>query len=132
MNPVYRLIALFLLTSPDEVHAADAPFSIVGDLVRSETWTERWPDSSGLIENRAVTAEVWTAAFQAELDRTGSLHIPAREQPYYLDGPVVLVGVLAESPKFGSGTRWIVEDTKEDQRIGRDGLAEVISFQPQS
>lgn len=90
MNPVFRLLTVFWLISPTAVHVADASLAAVGDLVRSETWTERWPDSSGLIINRAVTAEVWTAAFQAELDRTGSLHIPAREQPYYLDGPVVL------------------------------------------
>ena len=59
-------------------------------LVRSETWTEQWPDAAGKAETRNVTAEVWTQAMQATLDAQGTLHIPAREQPYYLDGPLVL------------------------------------------
>jgi acetyl esterase/lipase len=59
-------------------------------LVRIETWTEQWPDASGKAEARNVTAEVWTQAMQATLDAQGTLHIPARAQPYYLDGPLVL------------------------------------------
>jgi len=59
-------------------------------LVRTETWTEQWPDAAGKAETRNVTAELWTQAMQATLDAHGSLHIPAREQPYYLDGPLVL------------------------------------------
>ena len=60
------------------------------ELVQSETWTEKWPDASGKVEIRDVTAEVWTRAMQATLDAQGALHIPAREKPYYLDGPLVL------------------------------------------
>jgi len=59
----------------------------VGDfqhLVRRETWQENWP------ETRTVTAEVWTQAMQAVLDAQTTLHIPARELPYYIDGPLVL------------------------------------------
>ena len=59
-------------------------------LVRTESWTEKWPDSAGKMETRNVTAEVWTQAMQASLDAQGTLHIPARAQPYYLDGPLVL------------------------------------------
>ena len=59
-------------------------------LVRKESWTEQWPDASGKAEARKVTAEVWTQAMQASLDAQGTLHIPARAQPYYLDGPLVL------------------------------------------
>jgi acetyl esterase/lipase len=59
-------------------------------LVRTESWTEQWPDASGKVETRKVTAEVWTQAMQASLDAQGTLHIPARAQPYYLDGPLVL------------------------------------------
>jgi acetyl esterase/lipase len=59
-------------------------------LVRSETWTEKWPDASGKAEDRNVTAEMWTQAMQATLDAQGTLHIPARAQPYYLDSPLVL------------------------------------------
>jgi acetyl esterase/lipase len=59
-------------------------------LVRSETWTEKWPDASGKAETRNVTAEVWTQAMQATLDAQGTLHIPAQAEPYYLDGPLIL------------------------------------------
>lgn len=58
--------------------------------VRTETWTEYWPDAAGKVDTCSVTAEVWTEAFQADLDAGGKLHIPAREKPYYLDGPLVL------------------------------------------
>jgi len=63
------------------LHAAD---------IRTETWIENWPDVSGKIAPRTVTAEIWTQAFQADLNADGKLHIPAREQPYYLDGPIIL------------------------------------------
>jgi len=56
----------------------------------SETWTEAWPDESGQLQTVTVTAEVWTETFQADLDADGQLHIPAREKPYYLDGPLVM------------------------------------------
>ena len=71
---------------------ASSPASIENyrSLVRTETWTEAWPDASGKLETRTVTAEVWTAAMQAALDERKSLHIPARDHPYYLDGPLVL------------------------------------------
>jgi acetyl esterase/lipase len=59
-------------------------------LVRTETWTEKWPDASGKAEASNVTSEVWTQAMQATLDAQGTLHIPAQEKPYYLDGPLVL------------------------------------------
>jgi acetyl esterase len=59
-------------------------------LVHTATWTEKWPGASGKVESRNVTAEVWTAAMQATLDAQGTLHIPARAQPYYLDGPLIL------------------------------------------
>ncbi len=81
MKHALILFTVLLLETPAALHAAD---------LRTETWTEKWPDSTGQLQTISVTAEVWTAAFQVELDRTGSLHIPAREQPYYLDGPVVL------------------------------------------
>lgn len=64
--------------------------SLRADPVRVETWTEKWPDEEGQLESINVTAEVWTEAFQADLDTDGRLHIPAREKPYYLDGPIVM------------------------------------------
>ncbi len=59
-------------------------------LVRSETWNERWPTEKGTQENRTVTAEIWRAAIQAALDKEHSVYLPYRQEPYYLDGPIVL------------------------------------------
>lgn len=59
-------------------------------LVRTDTWTERWPAADGEIKERRVTDELWTRAMQAVLEVAGSLHIPDRGRPYYLDGPLIL------------------------------------------
>ncbi len=75
---------------PNPESAVAPPAEAFRHLVREESWTEQWPDAAGKTQSRAVTAEVWTAAMQAALDAQGSLHIPARERPYYLDGPIVL------------------------------------------
>ena len=64
--------------------------SLQADNVPTETWIEKWPDKAGQIQTLNVTAEIWTAAFRTDLDADGQLHIPAREKPYYLDGPLVL------------------------------------------
>jgi len=42
------------------------------------------------MQAHSVTAEVWTEAMQAVLDEVGKLHIPARNEPYYLAGPLIL------------------------------------------
>ena len=81
MKPSFSLLASLLPVPLSLLSAAD---------VRTETWTEKWPDKAGQMQTLSVTAEVWTAAFQADLDADGQLHIPAREKPYYLDGPLVL------------------------------------------
>ena len=78
-----------VLLAPLALRAGE-PLSSFQHLVRTETWTEKWPDASGKAETRNVTAEVWTQAMQATLDAQGTLHIPARAQPYYLDGTLVL------------------------------------------
>lgn len=85
MNLILPLIAALPLAPP-----GGEPLSAFADLVRTDTWTEVWPDAQGAPESRTVTAELWTAAMQATLEANGSLHIPAREMPYYLDGPLVL------------------------------------------
>ena len=59
-------------------------------LVRTDTWIETWPDPDGVIGAHEVTAEIWTDAFQAALTGQRHLHISARAEPYYLDGPLVL------------------------------------------
>jgi hypothetical protein len=58
--------------------------------VSTDTWTEKWPVKAGQVQTLSVTSEVWTAAFLADLDADGQLHIPAREKPYSLDGPLVM------------------------------------------
>ncbi len=90
MNPTRILLAALLLAPLATLSAAEQPLNAWQQLVRTETWTEQWPDASGKVETRSVTAEVWTAAMQAALDAQGALHIPAREKPYYLDGPLAL------------------------------------------
>ena len=84
--PTVIQLAVFaaLLFSPlAALHAAE-------EHLRIETWTENWANATGTMETRSVTAEVWTQAFHTELDANGKLHIPAREKPYYLDGPIIL------------------------------------------
>lgn len=73
--------AVLLLAPLTGLHAVD---------VRTESWTEKWPDKNGQLQTNSVTAEVWTETFQADLDADGVLHIPARARPYYIDGPLVM------------------------------------------
>jgi len=87
-----KCMIVLLLAPVAELHAAEVTDSLAHfrNLVRKEGWTEKWPGASGQMESRAVTGEVWTQAMQAALDAQGTLYIPARKQPYYLDGPLVL------------------------------------------
>ncbi|MEI8371108.1 MAG: hypothetical protein WCJ31_22005, partial [Planctomycetia bacterium] len=59
-------------------------------LVVMKTWTEHTAEKQGNAPPREVTAEIWTAAFQRRIDETKRLDIPARDEPYYVDGPIVL------------------------------------------
>ena len=59
-------------------------------LVRTGTWTESWPDAAGQPQPREVESEIWNEAIQAALDKDNAVHLPKRDQPYYLDGPIVL------------------------------------------
>ena len=83
-------LTALLLAPLAQLHAAGKPLNDFRNVVHTETWVEKWPDASGKVETRNVTAEVWTQAMQATLDAQGTLHIPARAQPYYLDGPLIL------------------------------------------
>jgi len=104
---ISTLTGLALLLTPlTALHGCDETIGGFATLVRTETWTEKWPDAAGRLDQRTVTAEVWTAAFQAEIDTKGSLHIPARKEPYYLDGPLVL----------SSGQR-LIADSKAEIRL---------------
>lgn len=48
------LLTLLLLAPPISLRAIE---------VRTETWTEKWPDKSGQLQTISVTAEVWTQVF---------------------------------------------------------------------
>jgi hypothetical protein len=37
-----------------------------------------------------ITNRVWTQAFQFSLDKSGALYIPESDEPYYIDGPIVV------------------------------------------
>lgn len=69
---------------------AAAPLDDLRPLVTTRHWTEQRADATGAGSARAVTAEIWTAAFQRRIDETRRLEIPARPEPYYVDGPLVL------------------------------------------
>jgi hypothetical protein len=86
--PVFTLLCLALTWTL--AHSADKTLDDFGHLVTNGAWEELWPDAAGAMEVRPVTAELWTAAMQAVIDAAGALHIPARELPYYLDGPLIL------------------------------------------
>jgi len=88
LSPIRFTVSLFALLTAGLSDAQQ--LSDFQNRVRTETWTEMWPDGSEKSTPQSVTSEVWTEAMQAALDAQGSLHIPAREKPYYLDGPLVL------------------------------------------
>lgn len=80
--------------------AAAATLDDLRPLVTTRSWTEHEPDGSGGSRTRELTAEIWTAAFQRRIDETKRLEIPARAEPYYVDGPIVLPsgGAIAADP----------------------------------
>ncbi|MEN9574090.1 MAG: hypothetical protein RL514_1945 [Verrucomicrobiota bacterium] len=136
------LLATLLLAPLATLHAAHRALAEFQHLVRTESWTEKWPTISGAEETQNVTAELWTQAMQADLDADGRLHIPARAKPYYLDGPLILKSgqkLIADAKaeirlKPGSSTcmvrnanlvgfanKPVPEDTKPDTDISIEG-----------
>ncbi|HSJ04284.1 MAG TPA: hypothetical protein VK956_17590 [Verrucomicrobium sp.] len=95
-TPLTRgVLHLFLIPGLASLLLATVPAASLEDyraLAQQQTWQEQWPDAAapGGIATRQVTAGIWTQAMQACLDATGRLDIPARAEPYYLDGPLVL------------------------------------------
>ncbi len=78
MKPIIPLL-FGLLAS---LSAADVDSSFA----HASAWTESWPDAGP----REVKGEIWNEAIQTVLDKDNAVHLPKREQPYYLDGPVIL------------------------------------------
>ncbi|MDI1312423.1 hypothetical protein [Prosthecobacter sp.] len=71
---------LFGLLAP--LSAAD----VDSELAHASTWIESWPDTGP----REVHGEIWNDAIQTALDKDNAAHLPKRNQPYYLDGPIIL------------------------------------------
>jgi hypothetical protein len=59
-------------------------------LIHTDNWIERRPNAEGMFESLEVTGEVWRAAMQSSLDSDSYVYVPARPEPYYLDGPIIL------------------------------------------
>ncbi|MBI5820801.1 MAG: hypothetical protein HZA88_17675 [Verrucomicrobia bacterium] len=70
--------------------AKPADIKEFSSLVTVGTWSEIQPGAHGGEQTNTVTGEIWTAAIQAALDKHRGVFLPARDKPYYLDGPVVL------------------------------------------
>jgi hypothetical protein len=74
-----------LLTRDKAVSVADFE-----GLVSNGSWTEAWPDGRGGQMTVPVQGKIWNPAIAAALAKHGAAYLPKREQPYYLDGPIVL------------------------------------------
>jgi hypothetical protein len=75
---------LFILLA--SLSAADVDPS----LAHASVWTEIWPDAEGKAQTRKVQGKIRNNAIQTALDKDNAVHLPKRDQPYYLDGPIVL------------------------------------------
>ncbi len=75
-------IILFLYGLLASLSAADVESS----LAHASTWTESWPNTGP----HDVQGEIWNDAIQSALDKDNAVHLPKRDKPYYLDGPVIL------------------------------------------
>ena len=84
-----RLSAVKPPAEPGKVRAVEVPRRYA-DRVTRGTWTEVWPDEEGRPAERTVTAEIWTAAIQAALDENAAVALPRRDEPYYIDAPLVV------------------------------------------
>jgi hypothetical protein len=78
MKPIIPFLFGLLVT----LSAADVESS----LAHASTWVETWPDTG----SREVTGEIWNVAIQTALDKDNAVRLPKRDQPYYLDGPIIL------------------------------------------
>jgi hypothetical protein len=89
---VLALLVALMLALLTTLHAANSDETLLrfAHLVRTDSWTEKWPEISGEVEEREVTAGIWNDAIQAALDQANSVHLPKRDQPYYLDCPIIL------------------------------------------
>ena len=59
-------------------------------LAVTDSWTEIWPDADGKETTRAVRGNIWNASIQAAIAKDGAAFLPQRDEPYYLNDPIVL------------------------------------------
>jgi hypothetical protein len=86
MKTAIALVGYLLVIPIALVHSANVDPA----LPRIATWTESWPLPTGEFESREVTEAIWNDAIQAALDVSNAVHLPKRDQPYYIDGPIIL------------------------------------------
>lgn len=79
-----------LIQRAPQRHAEAANVQNFRSLMKTGQWVEIWPQEDAQPETRQVTGEIWNAAIQAALDKSGAVVIPAQEKPYYLDSPIIL------------------------------------------
>ena len=84
--PMIKLLIPFLFGLLASLSAADVDPSLSHDSV----WAEIWTDAEGKAQTREVQGKIWNDAIQTALDKDNAAHLPRRDQPYYLDGPVIL------------------------------------------
>ncbi len=95
LTPEAELIQTILSgTSPPRLQIPDDMMAVTEDpfrsLMRKSTWVERRPEDTGEIVSVEVSGEVWRDAMQSSLDTKKYVYVPARSEPYYLDGPIIL------------------------------------------
>ena len=90
MKHALTLLAAMLLGPLAALGVADNRLDAFQTQVRTESWAESWPDAEGKPQLREVQGEVWNEAIAAALAEHNAVHLPKREQPYYLDGPIIL------------------------------------------
>jgi hypothetical protein len=59
-------------------------------LAVNASWKEVWPGAGGKEVTRTVTTKIWNAPIQAALAKHGSVFLPKRDKPYYINNPIVL------------------------------------------
>ncbi len=75
--------------SADRLSGQEASVSQFEQLAVTASWTEVWPGASGEA-TREVKARLWNAPIRAALDKHGAAFLPKRNEPYYINDPIVL------------------------------------------
>ncbi|MFZ2657843.1 MAG: hypothetical protein WAX69_23115 [Victivallales bacterium] len=60
------------------------------DLVKTSSWTEMHCADDGQMQKVNVNGQIWSDAIQKTLDTHDNVIIPERDEPYYIDRPIVL------------------------------------------